>query len=99
MTELRGQALRGVERRAAIVAAAIDVFAQHGFRASSLAEVAARVDLTPAGILYHFGSKEALLLEVITERDRRASQELVDLPIEGGLDSLRGIVRFAEMGE
>jgi AcrR family transcriptional regulator len=99
MTELKGQARRGAERRAAIVEAAIDVFSQHGFRASALAEVADRVNLTPAGILYHFGSKEALLLAVIAERDRRAGDQLAALPVEGGLDTLLAIVKFAEMSE
>lgn len=99
MTELKGQARVGAQRRATIVEAAMEVFAQRGFRGSALADVADRVGMTPAGILYHFGSKEALLLEVIAERDRRASAELVELPIDGGLTSLRGIVRFAEMSE
>jgi AcrR family transcriptional regulator len=98
-SQLKGQARLGAERRAAIVEAAIEVFAQWGYRGSALADVAERVGVTPAGILYHFGSKEALLLAVIAERDRRASKQLVDMPIEGGLDSVRAMVRFAEMSE
>ncbi|MEY2570585.1 MAG: hypothetical protein QOE63_935 [Acidimicrobiaceae bacterium] len=97
--ELKGQARLGAERRASIVDAAIEVFAQRGFRGGALADVAELVGMTPAGILYHFGSKEALLAEVIAERDRRAGEQMVDLPIEGGLASLRGIVRFAEACE
>jgi AcrR family transcriptional regulator len=99
VAELTGQARRGAERRVAIVSAAIEVFAQQGFRSSGLAEVASKVGLTAPAILYHFGSKQALLLAVIEERDRRAGAELAELPIDGGLDSLRGIVRFAEQSE
>jgi AcrR family transcriptional regulator len=96
---LKGQARRGEERRAAIVAAAIEVFAVRGFRAGALAEVGERVGVSPAAILYHFGSKEELLLAVIAERDRRAGADLVELPPKGGMAALRGAVRFAEQSE
>jgi AcrR family transcriptional regulator len=96
VTELKGQAQRGAERRTKIVDAALAVFATRGYRASALAEIAERVDLTPAGILYHFGSKEALLLDVIAERDRRATEAIGSLPPTGGLDAIRGLVALAE---
>jgi AcrR family transcriptional regulator len=90
---------RGVARRAAILAAATEVFAQHGYRGGSLALIGERVGLTPAGVLRHFGSKETLLLAVIDDRGHRAqavSDDLAQLP---GLDAVRGIVRYAEMTE
>jgi AcrR family transcriptional regulator len=98
--ELTGQARKGAERRAAIVDAALTVFSQRGFRDGSLADVAEKVDLSPAGILYHFGSKEELLLAVIAERDRRASES----PLAGegevrGIAALKASVRFAEQSE
>jgi AcrR family transcriptional regulator len=99
MSELKGQAQRGAKTRAAIVDAALDVFALRGFRGSALADVADKVGLTPAGILYHFGSKEALLVAVIAERDHRAGGLLADMPADMGLDALRDVVRFAELSE
>jgi AcrR family transcriptional regulator len=102
MTELKGQARRGARTRRAIVDAALDVFGVRGFRASALGEIADRVDLTPAGILYHFGSKEALLVAVIAERDRRAGDlitGLTGLSGERGLASLWELVRIAELCE
>jgi AcrR family transcriptional regulator len=100
MAGVKGQVQRrGVARRAAILEAATEVFALHGYRSGSLALVAERVGLTPAGVLRHFGCKEALLVAVIHERGRRAaavSDELAQLP---GLDALRGFVRYAEMTE
>jgi AcrR family transcriptional regulator len=93
--ELKGQAQRGAETRRAIVDAALTVFARRGYRASALAEVAELVGLTPAGILYHFGSKEALLLEVIAERDRRASAAIGAFPDTGGLAALGHLVGLA----
>lgn len=95
VSELKGQAQRGAERRKKIVDAALEVFATRGYRASALAEIAERVGLTPAGILYHFGSKEALLLDVIAERDRRASEELGRIPARGGLAAIRSLVGVA----
>jgi AcrR family transcriptional regulator len=92
----KGQALRGAERRSAIIEAALEVFAVRGYRSGALGEIAARVSVTPAGILYHFGSKEALLLAVIAERDRLAAQSLADLPLGGGLEALEHLVPLAE---
>jgi AcrR family transcriptional regulator len=79
--------------------AAIDVFAQHGFRGGALAEVAARVDLSPAGILYHFGTKEDLLLAVIAERDFRLLPTLLELGDRAGFEPITGAVVFAERSE
>lgn len=93
------RALQGAGERSAIVAAALDVVAVRGFRASALADIAARVGVTPGRILYHFGSTEALLLAVVAERDRRAGALLAEVPPGDGLDQLRAVVRIAEMCE
>ncbi len=97
--ELKGQALRGAIRRDAIVDAAITVFSEQGSRAGALADIADRVDLTAAGILYHFGSKEELLLAVIAERDRRAGEVVAADSDRKGVDALLATVRFAEQCE
>jgi AcrR family transcriptional regulator len=81
------------------VDAALEVFAVRGYRAGALADIADRVGLTPAAIIYHFGSKEALLLAVIEERDRRAGDLLAQLPADAGIDGLRGLVAIAELME
>jgi AcrR family transcriptional regulator len=96
---LKGQAQRGARTREAIIDAALEVFAVRGYRSGALAEIAGKVNLTPAAILYHFGSKEALLLAVITERDRRAGGLLTDVTRENGLESLWNLVKIAELNE
>lgn len=100
MPGVKGQVQRrGVVRREAILRAAAEVFARQGYRGGSLALIAERVGLTPAGVLRHFKSKEALLLAVIADRDQRASaiaDQLAPLP---PLDAIRGIVRYAELAE
>jgi AcrR family transcriptional regulator len=100
MAGVKGQVQRrGVARREAILRAATEVFAGHGYRGGSLALVAERVGLTPAGVLRHFKSKEALLLAVIARRDERAAAITTELAALPPLDALRGMVRYAEFAE
>src|SRR5689334_3100833 len=58
------------QRRADILAAALEVFAERGYRAASLAAVAERVGLTQQGVLHYFPTKDALLIEVLRLRDQ-----------------------------
>jgi AcrR family transcriptional regulator len=60
----------GDERRAAIVAAALEVFAERGYKAASLARIADRVGITHQAVLYHFLTKQQLLVAALEERDR-----------------------------
>lgn len=64
-----------------------------------MADISDKMGLSPAGILYHFGSKEELLLAVIAERDRRAGEVLASDPSLKGVAALRATVRFAEQSE
>jgi len=57
------------DRRAEIVAAALEVFAERGYRGGSLAAVGERVGLTQQGVLHYFPSKDALLTDVLRLRD------------------------------
>ncbi|MFF2009090.1 TetR/AcrR family transcriptional regulator [Streptomyces sp. NPDC058195] len=61
---------RGMERRAEIVRAALEVIAERGYRGASLSAVAERVGLSQQGLLHYFPTKEALLLAVLEERDQ-----------------------------
>ncbi|MFJ9818396.1 TetR/AcrR family transcriptional regulator [Streptomyces sp. NPDC101151] len=62
--------VRGEERRAEIVGAALEVIAERGYRGASMAAVAERVGLTQQGLLHYFPTKDALLVAVLRERDR-----------------------------
>ena len=57
-----------MERRAQILDAAIEVFGQQGYRQGSLRDVADAVGLSVQGVLHHFPTKEALLLETLERR-------------------------------
>jgi AcrR family transcriptional regulator len=86
-TRSTGTSARGERSRAAIVKAAIPLFADGGFRGTSMASVAAAADLTQPGVLHHFPSKEALLHELLDqhyhEDGRRLNEGLMEH--EGGL--------------
>ncbi|MDT0326905.1 TetR/AcrR family transcriptional regulator [Nocardiopsis lambiniae] len=60
---------RRVNRRDQILRTAAEVFATQGFHNTSLADIAAMLDITPAGVLHHFGSKTGLLTAVLELRD------------------------------
>jgi AcrR family transcriptional regulator len=56
-------------RRKAIIEAGLRVFERDGFGTSSLREVAREAGVSHGTILNHFGSKDALLLEILQYRD------------------------------
>lgn len=51
--------------RSAILDAAERLFAQRGYAATSVREIAQQVEVTPAMVHYYFGSKHALLQQVL----------------------------------
>lgn len=69
----------GRASRAAILAAAVEVFAERGYAGTTMAEIARRVRLTQPALLHHFRSKDELLLAVIRTRDETADYLLEDL--------------------
>jgi AcrR family transcriptional regulator len=80
MTNLQTPRRTQVERtrasREKIIQAAIEFFAQHGFRGTKMADIAKAANLTEPGLLYHFPSKTHLLMEVLKERDRIDSERM-----------------------
>jgi AcrR family transcriptional regulator len=97
MAGVKGQVQRrGVERREAILDAAIEVFARSGFRGGAIAEIGERAGISAAGVLHHFGSKEALLAATLKERDRRTAAAEKE-HFEQGDRSVRELVHFAEL--
>ena len=57
----RRKRLKPEERQAQILAAAEELFGQHGYWGTSLQDIANRCRFTVTGVLYHFESKKALL--------------------------------------
>jgi len=50
----------------AILEAALDVFAQHGFSGATLDQIARAADLSKPNLLYYFPSKEAIHMALLT---------------------------------
>jgi AcrR family transcriptional regulator len=91
----RGEYAKSEAKRQAILDAALEVFAQSGYRSGSLREVAQRVGMSEAGLLHHFRSKSALLMAVLDHRDD-LSRAVVDFDQPDGVEALRGLVALAE---
>lgn len=60
----RAPARRGPETRAAIDRAAVRLFAQRGYHAASMREIAAAAGIQPAAIYHWYPSKEAILVRL-----------------------------------
>ncbi|MGW6281257.1 TetR/AcrR family transcriptional regulator [Kribbella sp. NPDC055071] len=65
----RGPYAKGLARRAQILEAALKAYAYAGPQGPSLRSIAESVNLTEAGVLHYFGSKEELFVEILRARD------------------------------
>ena len=74
----RGAYAKTAERRRTILATALEVFAESGFRGASIREIASRVGMTDTGVLHHFGGKGKLLLEVVKQKEDEDAEALGD---------------------
>lgn len=80
---------KGAAKEDEILQAALEVFAVRGPDATSLREIAEKVDLTPAGILHYFGTKDHLYTRIL---ERRGQQ---DWERDGGEDGIEALARLA----
>jgi AcrR family transcriptional regulator len=86
----RGPYAKGRERRREILRVALEAYAEAGPRGVPLKEIAQRAGVTEAGLLHHFGSKEALLSAVLDARDALTTETFGET-FDG--DGLRRLVR------
>jgi AcrR family transcriptional regulator len=64
-----------IDTRDKIMQAAEELFGEQGFAATSLRQIIAKADVNLAAIHYHFGSKEALLDQLVNRRADPVNQE------------------------
>lgn len=87
----------GKRRKAQIVEAATDLFAEMGYEGTSLRDVAERCGMTKAALYYHYTDKEALLRSVVEFRMTRMVDMIVDafadVPEDQPIDRIRAFVR------
>jgi AcrR family transcriptional regulator len=77
-----------------MLAAAIDCFARHGYRGTSIDRIAREVGVTKGALYYHFRDKEDLLFAAVTERvgefERKVLRDVE--PSRDALAALRQVV-------
>jgi AcrR family transcriptional regulator len=78
-----GPHLKGVLKRREILDTALELIAEHGYSNLSLQQIADATKLTKAGLLYHFGTRENLFVEILRRRDQRDSAANPQTPPEG----------------
>ncbi|MFF2951418.1 TetR family transcriptional regulator [Kitasatospora sp. NPDC057965] len=74
MTKPRGPYAKTSSKRQQIIEAALAAYAEAGSRKVSVRDIAQRVGMTDAGVLHHFGGREALLTAVLAARDAAAEE-------------------------
>lgn len=72
----QARAPRQDNRREAILDAAARLFAERGYRATSMRDIAAAAEMLPGSVYYHFASKDALLLSVYAEGVARIAAQV-----------------------
>src|SRR5881628_2831455 len=63
--------------RAAIIDAAIGLFARRGFASTSTQDLAKAIGMTTGVLYWHFKDKEELLIAAVNELERRLAEELL----------------------
>lgn len=84
---------------AAIVTAATARFAEHGYRGTSMADVAADVGVSEATIFHHFATKEAVLLAALDADALQLGQRFWALLAPGGVEALRNLATWGLTAE
>ncbi|WP_296180857.1 TetR/AcrR family transcriptional regulator [uncultured Mobiluncus sp.] len=75
----RGPYQSGLARREAILDAAVDLLAEVGYHGMSLRDVARHVGISHPGVIYHFPSKEVLLMSVVQRYETQLGFDLDSL--------------------
>lgn len=75
----RGPYASGLARREAILDAAVDLLAEVGYHGMSLRDVARKVGISHPGVIYHFPSKEVLLMSVVERYEKEMGFYLDEL--------------------
>src|SRR4051794_20654891 len=85
-TGTRGPYAKTALVRQQIVASATEVFAEFGYWATTMKEVAARAGISQRGLAHHFAEKAELLRAVIDARDEASTQLMA--PYGDALESI-----------
>ena len=95
----RSARTEGRDGRAALLDAALELFAERGYQAASVEEIALRAGYSKGAVYFHFSGKEDLFYALLAERVDRALYEGLGLLATGSPDhdmSVEASRRFAE---
>lgn len=90
----RGRYAPSERRQAEIVAAAMELYAQRGFRTASTRDVAQAAGISEAGMRHHFPDKVSLLRAVLQRREDEDTEKYGHR--ESGMDVLQGTLQVVE---
>ncbi len=65
--------------RKRILASALSLFVKKGYERTTFNDIAARLKLTKGAVYWHFASKEALLVEIVSAMMERFAQQIAEL--------------------
>ena len=78
MDGVKTRAEQAEQTRTALLAAATEEFAKHGFANTSLAQIAAAARVTKGAVYHHFTDKASLFEEVLNRCNEAAQQQVFD---------------------
>ena len=90
----RGPYAGGLARRERILDVTIQMLAEVGYHGLSMRDVARRVGISHPGVIYHFPTKEALLMAVIQRYEERVNFNLEEME---SLDARELLERFMDL--
>ncbi|MFI1384052.1 TetR/AcrR family transcriptional regulator [Embleya sp. NPDC020886] len=89
----RGPYRKSADKRQQILDAALTAYAEAGSRKVTVRDIAERVGMTDAGVVHHFGGREALLTAVLAARDAADAATYGDLGTASPADLLTNNAR------
>jgi AcrR family transcriptional regulator len=82
-----------------IADAAVRLFARHGYRGTTIAEIARDVGITDAGVLYHYPTKADLFWAVVDLFEDLQRDRVLALLAPGGLEAIRNLAQWGPIIE
>lgn len=82
-----------------IADAAVRLFARHGYRGTTIAQIAREVGLTDAGVLYHYPTKADLFWAVVDMFEDLQRDRVLALLAPGGLTAIRNLAQWGPIIE
>ncbi|MDX2168015.1 MAG: TetR/AcrR family transcriptional regulator [Deltaproteobacteria bacterium] len=98
-TRTMSRKAQGEETRRAILEAAVELYAESGFRGTALKAIGERAGVHHATVLYHYRTGRDLLVAVLQERDRRYLEFTRAVFQEGGLKPLENLPLMARFNQ